>query len=131
MKGLFFAITFLLAPLMVFAQVAADPISDLDAIQQILAQLTGGKLAGLALVAAVVQVIMIALRAQTVVKMIGEAKGQLRLALVLLLSYIGGLVVLMQGGMSLGAAFMHSSSLAAFQVLAHQIYTVYMESKKK
>lgn len=132
MKLFFSVFVLLLAPLMVLAQVAdpAAPIADIDAIQQILAQLSGGKLAGLALVGAVIQVIMIALRSNTVIKLLGEAKASLRLALILALSWVGGMAVLVQGGMTWTAALLHATSLAAFQVLAHQIYSVYVESKK-
>jgi hypothetical protein len=104
---------------------------NVDAIQMILSQLTGQKLAGLGLVGAVIQVLMILLRTDLVVKYIGEVNGQLRFAAVACLSMVGGIITLMSGGLTLGAAVMHSTTLAAFQVFFHQMYTVYIEKKKK
>jgi len=129
-KGALFLLITVLVTCFAFAQVVADPISNADALQQIMALFGSGSLKGLSLVAAVIQGLMLLLRSDFVVQKIGAAKASLRLALVLMLSLIGGIVALRMQGMDLKAALIHSSSLAAYQVLFHQLYTVYLESKK-
>lgn len=127
----FMVLAMVLAPVLVFAQDMTAPIGDIEALQKILAVVTGKDLAGMSLVAAIVQAIMYALRSSFVVKLIGETNAKYRLAAVLVLSYAGGIVTLMGGGLGFVAAFMHSTSLAAFQVLVHQLYSLYLEAKKK
>lgn len=122
----------LFLPIMLMAQVVQDPsqvISTTDSLQQIMALFSGGHLKGLALVGVVIQVLMLLLRTDFVVNKIGQAKAGLRLAIILALSWLGGISALMLGGMTFGAALLHATSLAAFQVLAHQIYSNYIETK--
>lgn len=122
-------IVFLAIALFPVLALADDPISNADAIQKILAELSSHKLVGMGLVAAAVQVIMIALRSELVTSMLGKIDSSIRLALVLGLTWLGGVTTMMAGGMTFGAALLHSTSLAAFQVFAHQLYTVYIEKK--
>ena len=133
MKRLTIITLVMLAPMALLAQAAdpAAPIGNIDALQQILAQLTSTKLVGLGALVAVIQAIMLALRSDYVVKLFGPQGPGTRLALILCLSWLGGVTLLVQGGLTWGAALTHSTSLAAFQVLVHQIYTVYIEKKKK
>lgn len=120
-----------LMPLALLAQTVADPISDSMAFDQILANFKGQHLVGLAKVAAIVQSLMFALRSEFVISRFGDTKKEMRLALVYSLSTIGGVLELMLNGMAVHGALLHSSTLAAYQVLCHQIYTVYIEKKQK
>lgn len=133
MKQFFVLLLVAVFPLALLAQVAdpTAPISDLDAIKKIMDQLTSGSLKGLALVAAIVQCLMAALRSNFVIAKIGEAGAKLRLAAVLGLSWIGGVIALQADGADWMASLVHATSLAAFQVFAHQLYSVYMEKKSK
>lgn len=133
MKSFAFVMFLVLLPFMVFAQ-AVDPtapLGNMDAIQQIMAELKGAHLAGLGGVVVVIQVIMLGLRSEYIVNLFGQAKAGCRLATVLLLSWVGGVLYLMQSGMSFKAAILNSTSMAAFQVFAHQVYTIYIEKKVK
>lgn len=132
MKTVAFLILAVFTPLVVMAQIDLSVIfGNVDAIQMILSQLTTQKLAGLGLVGGVIQVLMILLRTDIVIKYAGKMSAQVRFAIVAGLSLVGGIVALMAGGLTFGAAIMHSTTLAAFQVFFHQIYTMYIETKQK
>lgn len=118
------------ASIAVYAQALTDSVSDSFAFDQIMQIFQGPHLAGLALVAAVVQSLMLILRTEFVISRFGSASASVRLALVFLFSTIGGVVQLMSNGMTLHAALLHSTTLAAYQVLGHQLYTVYLEKKQ-
>lgn len=127
MKKLSYLIAFaigLLMPALIFGQdVIVPPTS--DEIMSLLASLGGLKGAStLAIVAVVVQGLMLMLKSS-----IGKFAGAYQLLAVLLLTLAGGVVGLMIQGMDIGAALMHSSTLAAGQVLLHQIYKQFIEKK--
>lgn len=119
-----------LMPVLALAQALADSIDNMEALNQIVSSLNGVHIAGLAGVALVVQCIMTALRSNFVVSRFGAAGSSVRLALVYLLSCAGGVLHLINTGMPVGQALFHASSMAAYQVLIHQAYTVYVEQKK-
>ena len=129
MKMLWFVISMILFPLAVLAQM--DNLPTMDSIQMILAVLSTGKMVGLGLVAAIVQILMIGLRTELVVSKLGKLKPSVRLAMVAGLSLVGGVISLVQSGTELIPALVHSTTLAAFQVFGHQIYTVYLEKKQE
>lgn len=109
---------------MAFAADVIEPPSQMD-IMAFLAALGGLKGASaLVIAAAVVQGIMLALRSS-----VGNFLGKWRLTAVLLLSVVAGVIALRISGVSLGAALMHSTTLAALQVLANQIYKQFFEKK--
>ena len=83
----------------------------------ILVSLTSGQLSVLAIVAAVVQVVMLVLRTK-----LGEHAGKLRIVLVSLMSVVGGVLALKVKGMEWGSALVHSSVLAAAQVFMYDLY---------
>lgn len=76
----------------------------------------------LAIVAVVVQGIMLALRSP-----LGKLAGKVRLVIVLGLTLVGGVLGLMVSGVDLLNALMHSTTLAAMQVLANQIYKQFIK----
>lgn len=127
--GIMFALLVMMIPFALFAQEVPAPISDIDAVQQILAVLTTKGLSGLALVAAVVQVLMIALRSNYVIAKFGDLKGSTRITALLALTMVGGIVTLMMQGMAIIPAILHSTTIAAFQVLANQVYKQYFVKK--
>ncbi len=127
--GIMFALLVMMIPFALFAQEVPAPISDIDAVQQILAVLTTKGLSGLALVAAVVQVLMIALRSNYVIAKFGDLKGSTRITALLALTMVGGIVTLMMQGMTIIPAILHSTTIAAFQVLANQVYKQYFVKK--
>ncbi len=127
--GIMFALLVMTIPFALFAQEVPAPISDIDAVQQILAVLTTKGLSGLALVAAVVQVLMIALRSNYVIAKFGDLKGSTRITALLALTMVGGIVTLMMQGMTIIPAILHSTTIAAFQVLANQVYKQYFVKK--
>ncbi len=57
-------------------------------------------------------------------------EGKWRLFAVLLLSTISGVIALLSAGVPLTEALLHSQTLAAFQVLLHQIYKQFIEKKE-
>lgn len=129
-----FGFIFLMVLSLVAVAQVSDPgsvINNVDAFQAILATLTSGDLKGLTLVAAIIQAVMYALRSQIVVDKLGATKAPIRLVVVLLLSLVGGVVALMKDGMPLAGALLHSTTLAAFQVLFHQLYSQFIEPKLK
>ena len=72
---------------------------------------------GLVLAAAAVQTIMLFFRSP-----LSTFAGKYRLLIVLGLSVIASIVGLMSQGLGLVAALVHGTTLAAGQVLAHQVY---------
>ena len=104
----------------VFAQVAGDVLAEPSSaeIMAFLAALGGLKGAGsLAIAAAVVQAIMLLLRSS-----LGSFAGKAKLTIVLLLSVVSGVIALKLNGVELGAALLHSSTMASFQVFLNQVY---------
>ncbi len=127
--GIMLAVLLMMIPFAIFAQEVPTNLADTDAIQQILAVLTTKGLQGLAAVAAGVQVIMLALRSDYVVAKFGDIKGKYRITALLALTLVGGVLSLMIEGMQLVPAILHSTTVAAFQVLANQAYKQYVVKK--
>lgn len=103
-----------------FAQVAGDVLSEPSSVEimAFLAALGGLKGASsLAIAAAAVQAIMLLLRSS-----LGSFAGKFKLLIVLLLSVVSGVIALKLNGVELGAALLHSSTMASFQVFANQVY---------
>lgn len=84
---------------------------------QIIVNLTKGELSVLAIVAAVVQFLMLLFRTK-----LGEKSGKFRLLFVSGLSLVGGVLGLKIQGMEWGSALVHSSTLAAMQVFGFELY---------
>lgn len=132
----FLSLLFLIfLPIFMYAQDVVPilpPVSNEDFLGLLIQSIGGLKGAStLAIVGVVVQLLM---------KFVGtpfadglfKNAGPWKLSLVGLLSWAGGVLSLMQvSHLSFGAAFVHSSSLMAFMVLANQIYKQFLEQKKK
>lgn len=106
---------------------AVDPSlpPDTSEIMAFFAQLGGLKGASALVIAGiVVQGLMLAVRS-----FLGDLIGQYKLLLVLGLSLVSGVVALMVSGVPLGAALVHSTTLAAFSVFFNQIYKQFFEKK--
>lgn len=76
-----------------------------------------GNLGTLGVVGVLVQGVMLLLRTK-----VGDLAGKYKILIVTGLSLVMGVVGLMQGGLGLVAALMHSTTLSAFQVFLHQLY---------
>lgn len=98
-----------------FGEEIVPPIP--DDWSQIIVNLTKGELSVLAIVAAVVQVLMLLFRTK-----FGEKSGKFRLLFVSGLSLVGGVLGLKIQGMEWGSALVHSSTLAAMQVFGFELY---------
>ncbi len=99
---------------------AAVVVPDSQFLLELLSSMGSYKgLAGLGLAAVVVQILMKALQTS-----FAHARfpGAARILAVLGLSLVCGVVGLMATGVPIGAAMLHANTLAAFQVLAHQLY---------
>lgn len=130
MTALFMMFTiFFFAGVMAFAQEVSE-VSDLDFIQQLLSFVSGYKgLTGLALAAAAVQSVIMLLKTPLFGKIFKSVTGQIKLLIVSGLSLIAGVIALRITGLSLAESLLHSSTLAAFQVFAHQIYLQFFVKK--
>lgn len=120
----FFAVT--LVAVFAFAQDLSQTLPVEDAFRGIMAQLSVGGLKGLALVAAIVQCVMFALRTSYGDKIAGKWK----LAAVYLLSMAGGIIALKMQGMDWVSIVLHSNTLAAIQIFGHQVVKQATEEKK-
>ena len=136
-----------IAPFFLWAQDVAGPVVPTvtvppvvdptqDFIQLLLNSIGGMKGAStLAIVAVVIKILLKLLDVPYVADLMGKKfsdwSGGLKLTLVLGLSYVGGVVALMlpPTSLTIGAALVHSTTLAAFLVLTNQIYKHYIEKK--
>lgn len=131
MKKIFALVMFLLLPLLCFAQDAAPPSTGSPLIDQntsdflkYLIDSLGGMKGASALVIAgvVVQALLKAMSLPIVGKWFSEAQGWLKLTVVSGLTLVSGVIGLMTaGGLTLGAALVHSTTLAALMVFGNQI----------
>lgn len=125
-KKLSFAIMAVFAVFMIsvssFAQEVVIPTNDF--IMMLLESIGGMKGAStLAIVFAVVQILLKFLNTELFGKWFKDMKGSTKLTIVLALTMISGVLSLMTvGGLTLGAALLHSTTLASFSVLANQLY---------
>jgi len=112
----------LLAPIM-------PDVSNVDFLEFFLKSIGGAQGASaLAIVALVVQVLMKFVATPWANRLL-VGKGETKLAIVLLLTYIGGLTALIISGLTFGAAFLHSTSLSALLVLLNEIYSRFIAKK--
>lgn len=103
-----------------FAQAVGDVLVEPSSseIMAFLAALGGLKGAGsLAIAAAAVQGVMLLLRSK-----LGDFAGKFRILIVVFLSLVSGVIALKLNGVDIGAALVHSSSMASFQVFLNQLY---------
>lgn len=121
---------FFFAGALAFAQEVVQEVSDLDFIQQLLAFIGGYKgLTGLALTAAIVQLLIMLLKTPLFGKIFKSVTGQIKLLIVSGLTLVAGVIALRVTGLSLAESLLHSSTLAAFQVFAHQVYLQFFVKK--
>lgn len=85
---------------------------------------------GLAVAATIVQVVMYSLRLDMVQKRLPKLLGKHKLILIYALSLVSGVLSLRLQGIDLMASLLHSNTLAAYQVLAHQAFKQLKESPK-
>ena len=102
----------------------ADVTVGTDQFLMSLWQFVGGAkgMSGMALVAAVVQVVMLFFKTS-----LANFAGKYRLLIVLGLTLVGSIVGLMTQGVSLAAALVNGATLSAAQVFAHQLYKQFVE----
>lgn len=62
---------------------------------------------------------------------VGRFAGRWQLALVMLLTFIGGILGLKLNGMDWGSVLIHSSTIGAAQVLFYQIYKQFVVNKNE
>lgn len=127
---LIFLIMAIFAPIIALAQDILVPIITNEQFLMSLVASVGGAagLKGLALVAVVVQVLMKFIGtpwAKTLLK----NNGQWKLTIYLILTLAGGVTALMVGGLTIGAAILHSVTLASFGVLGNQLYKQFVVNK--
>lgn len=143
MKKTVILFSFLFLNILSFAQTenipanipVADPNNDF--LKLLLESFNGMKGATtIAIIAIVLKLLINALNLPIVDRLLGSKfkdwSGGIKLTIVLSLSYIGGVVGLMSPptSLSLGAALIHSSTLAAFMVLSNQIWQHYFKKKE-
>lgn len=97
------------------------PITETD-IKAFLAALGGAQTLGsLGVVAIIVQAIMLFLKST-----LGTMAGKWQLTLVMVFTFIGGIIALKATGLDWGSVMIHSSTVGAVQVLLHQVYKQFM-----
>lgn len=104
-------------PVMVFAQDSL-PVPSSDELQALLVAIGGAKGAGALAVAALgVQAVMMLLRTG-----LGDLVGKYRLLIVYLLTVVSSVLALKMAGVGVGAALIHSQTIAAIQVFGNQVF---------
>lgn len=108
---------------LVFAQeVVVAPPTTAD-FEQFLVALGGAKTLGtMGVVALVVQGLMLVLKSS-----VGTWAGKYRMTLLALLTMLGGIIGLKNGGSDWASVLTHSTTLVAVQVFLHQIYKQFVE----
>lgn len=118
------------APLMVFAQVNLDPVSEVDFIGQLLALIGGYKgMASLAVAVAVVQLLIMFAKTPMAGKLFKGLTAQVKFLVVAGLTLISGYLALKVSGMPTGEAIMKTLSLPLLQEYVYQIYKQFFEKK--
>lgn len=106
-----------------FAQDATQPLPTEDFLALLLQSIGQVKGAtGMGIAVLVTQLIMAFFRTP-----LANFAGKFRLVIVMVLSLAAGLLALKLSGVTWAAALVHSSTLAAFQVLAHQLYVQFIK----
>ena len=122
MKKFLSIFAFCLFPVVAFATDVIVPPS-VDELAALVASLGGIKGASFVAVAVVVvQGLMLLLRSK-----LGEVAGKYRLLAVYLLTVAGSVFALRVAGVDLGAALLHSQTLAALQVFVNQIFRQFFQ----
>lgn len=107
----------------VFAQELGEPSA--QELMNFLAALGGIKGASsLAIAALAVQGLMLLFRSS-----VGNFIGKYKLLTVLGLSLVSGILALKLNGVDIGAALVHSTTMASFQVFLNQLYKQFFEKK--
>ena len=132
---------FMIMPIMVYAQdpspmpLPGDPT--VDFLKELLASIGGLKGASALTIAAVaIKLLLQLLNLPFVASLLGskfkEWNGGVKLVVVLGLSYVGGVLALMlpPTSLSVGAALVHSTTLASFMVFTNQIYQHWFMKKQ-
>lgn len=115
-------------PLMVLAQ---DELTTIQYAENTLEFIGGLKGAGiLVIVAGVVQLIMQFFKTPLATRFFPDLSGKAKLLIVSGLTVVGGVLGLMADGQPFMAAILHSSTLAALQVFANQLFRKFAKSKK-
>lgn len=105
-------------------------VSMIDFITLLIQSLNGLKGAGALGAAAVLVQLVLAFAKTPLAGMFFEKlPSGLKLVTVTGLSVLAGVVALLVSGVTLGAALVHSSTLAAFTVFAHQVYKHFFQKK--
>lgn len=110
----------------------SEPMEALTFIQYAMELLGGIKGASGYMAAAIIVEVLIAfLNSKPFDFFFSKLKGSYKLLIVLALSYISGVVSLVNiGDLSLAQSLVHSTSLSAFLVLANQIYKQFFDKKE-
>jgi hypothetical protein len=131
MKLLITLLVAIFMPIFAFAQEMVASISNEQFLLDLLASVGGLKGASALVIAGVVvQLLLKLLKTPIGLSLLKGVKGAHLLTAVLVLTVAGGVIGLMTaGGLGIGAALLHSSTLAAFSVLLNQVYQQYIEKK--
>lgn len=109
-----------------FAAIAQDvPAPTIGEVQDLLKSIGGLKGASaLAIAVVVVQALLLLVRSSFV-----KLKGSIKLLIVTGLTLVSGVLALVVSGLPVSAALLHASTIAAFQVFAHQVLKQFLEKK--
>jgi len=127
---MFLALSFIVFAYTAFAQSpeagVVDPMApvELDAFLKLLMASLGGMkgASALAIAAVISQLVVAFLKTPLMGKLFSKVNGLWKIAIVLALSLVSGVLGLMSQGVSLSAALVHSTTLSALMVLGNQIY---------
>lgn len=124
---IFFAILF--CPVIVFGQ-EIQPIATEDFVKLLFESMGGLKGAStLAVVAVGVQLLMKFLATPIGGNVLNMVPGKIKLLIFSTLSLVGGVLGLMTSGLGFSAAILHSTTITALGVFAHQVWKQFFENK--
>lgn len=119
-------LTFITLSLVITLAAMAQDVTNISVNEYflLLMQSVGGSkgASGLAIAAVIVQIIMYSLRLEAIQSKIPKLLGKHKFLLIYALSLVSGIMSLRLQGVDLMAALLHSNTLAAYQVLAHQAF---------
>jgi hypothetical protein len=102
------------------------PVTESD-IKAFLAALGGAETIGtMGIIAIIVQALILFAKST-----IGKFAGKWQLTLVMVLTFIGGILGLKMNGMDWGSVLIHSSTITAAQVLFYQLYKQFVANKNE
>jgi hypothetical protein len=112
------------------AAAVPQDVSMIDFITLLIQSLNGLKGAGaLAAAGVLVQLVLAFAKTPLAGLFFQKLPSGMKLVAVTGLSVVAGVVALLVSGVTLGAALVHSSTLAAFTVFAHQVYKHFFQKK--